>query len=290
VYQSRKNDPLRGLDHATRSRVRRAVRHGRAVHDPREAPKAAQYADAVAAREQLIPVSVPVLLALLGAGAIAVLLGSLRPLWLLPFAVAVVVRPIQRRMRARALASAEANREFARETGVHVPESPAPKQAWQGVTSWGVVAVIGVLLAFHLGAGSIIGSETASPPAALVEPSDAPNENAAWFAHAERQCSRARTALGQIALPNGAAFRAKRYAVRARTFDAIAEGAGYRPDQANGAMIHLYAAIRHERDAVALERSRKPASAMWRAAANEAKVSASLLEALGVEGCAAAFG
>jgi hypothetical protein len=289
VYQSRKNDPLRGLDHAARSRVRRSVRHGTAVHDPREAPTAAAYADVVAGREQLIPLSVPILLALLGAGAIAVTLGGLRPLWLLPLAVAVVVRPLQRRIRTKALAAAERNRELARETGVHVPERPGPKEAWQGVTSWGVVAVIAVLLAFHLGVGGLIGSEAAPPPPAAVEPDDSPHENAAWYAHATRQCKLAAAAVERLGLPKGATFRAKRYAVRLRAFDAIADGAGFRPDRANGAMIHLYAAIRHERDALALERARKPASTRWQAAAHEAKVSTSLLQALGVDACGPAF-
>lgn len=290
MYQLRKNDPLRGLDHAARSRVRRAVRHGTAVHDPREAPTAATYADVVAGREQLIPLSVPVLLALLGAGAIAVTLGGLRPLWLLPLTVAVVVRPLQRRIRAKALASAEANRELARETGVHVPDAPAPKEAWQGVTSWGVVAVIAVLLAFHLGVGGLIGSEAAPAPPAPVEPDDAPHENAAWYAHAGRECRRATAAVERLEdLPNGPASRAKRHALRLRAFEAIAEGAGLSPDRVSGAMIHLYAAIRHERDAVALERTGKPATAEWQAALGEAKIAASMLEAFGVDGCASVF-
>jgi hypothetical protein len=289
VYQSRKNDPLRGLDHAARSRVRRAVRQGTTVHDPREAPTAAAYADVVAGREQLIPLSVPVLLALLGAGAIAVTLGSIRPLWLLPLAVAVVVRPLQRRIRAKAFAAAEANRELARETGVDVPDAPAPKEAWQGVTSWGVVAAIAVVLAFHLGVGGLIGSEAAPPLPAPVEHDDAPHENVAWYAHAERECKRATAAVEKLDLPSGPALRAKRHALRLRTFEAIEEGAGLSPDRANGAMNHLYAAIRHERDAVALERARKPASAEWRAAADEARISTSLLQALGVDGCAPAF-
>ncbi|HJV29100.1 MAG TPA: hypothetical protein VJ645_01150, partial [Gaiellaceae bacterium] len=89
--------------------------------------------------------------------------------------------------------------------------------------------------------------------------------------------------------PKGASFRAKRYAVRLRAFDAIADGAGFRPDRANGAMIHLYAAIRHERAALALERVHKSPSAEWRAAAHEAKVSTSLLQALGVDGCVPVF-
>lgn len=289
MYQSRKNDPLRGLDHAARSRARRAVRHGTAVHDPREAPAAAAYADVVAAREQLIPLSVPVLLALLGAGAIAVTLGSIRPFWLLPLVVAVIVRPLQRRIRAKARAAAEANRELARETGVHVPDAPAPKEAWQSVTSWGVVGAIAVVLAFHLGVGGLIGSEAAPPPPAPVEPDDTPHENAAWYVHAEHECNRATAAVEQLDLPNGSAFRAKRHALRVRAFDAIADGAGFRPDEANGAMIHLYAVIRHERDALALERARKPGSAQWRAAADEAKVSTWLLQALGVDGCAPVF-
>lgn len=289
MYQSRKNDPLRGLDHAARSRVRRAVRHGTAVDDPREAPTAAAYADVIAGREQLIPVSVPVLLALLGAGAIAVTLGGLRPFWLLPLAIAVIVRPLQRRIRAKAFAAAQANRELARETGVHVPDAPAPKEAWQGVTSWGVVAAIAVVLAFHLGVGGLIGSEAAPPPPAPVEPDDAPHENVAWYAHAERECKRATAAVGQLDLPNGPAFRAKRHALHLQAFDAISDGAGWRPDEAHGAMIHLYAAIRHERGAVALERARKPASAEWRAAADEAKISTSLLQALGIDGCGPAF-
>lgn len=289
MYQSRKNDPLRGLDHAARSRVRRAVRHGTAVHDPREAPTAAAYADVVAGREQLIPLSVPVLLALLGAGAIAVALGSIRPLWLLPLAVAVIVRPLQRRIRAKAFASAEANRELARETGVHVPDAPVPKEAWQGMTSWGVVAAIAVVLAFHIGVGGLIGSDAAPPPPAPVEPDDSPHENVAWYAHAERECARATAAIEQLDLQNGPAFRAKRHALHLRAFDAISDGAGWRPDEAHGAMIHLYAAIRHERDAVALERARKPASAEWQAAADEARISTSLLQALGVDGCAPAF-
>lgn len=289
MYQSRKNDPLRGLDHGARSRVRRAVRRGTAVHDPREAPTAASYADVVAGREQLIPLSVPVLLALLGAGAIVVTLGSIRPFWLLPLAVAVAVRPLQRRIRAKAFAAAEANRELARETGVHVPDVPTPKQEWRGVTSWGLVAAIAVGLAFHLGVGGVIGNEAAPPPPAPVEPDDTPHENVAWYTHAERQCKLATASVEKLDVPNGPAFRAKRYALRVRAFDAIADGAGWRPDRAHGAMIHLYAAIRHERDALALERARKPASAQWRAAADEAKISTSLLQALGVDGCAPVF-
>ena len=93
----------------------------------------------------------------------------------------------------------------------------------------------------------------------------------------------------QLDLPNGRSFRAKRHALRLRAFDAIADGAGWRPDEANGAMIHLYAAIRHERDALALERARKPAAAKWRAAADEARISTLLLQALGVDGCAPVF-
>jgi hypothetical protein len=265
------------------------VRHGTAVHDPREAPAAAAYADVVAGREQLIPFSVPVLLAVLGAGAIAVLAGGIRPLWLLPLAVALVVRPLQRRIRAKALAAATANRELARETGVHVPEAPAPKEAWQGVTSWGVVAVIGVLLAFHLGVGGLIGSEAAPPPPVPVEPDDAPHRNAAWYAHAELQCKRAAAAAEKLGSPSSPSGRAERHALRLRTFDAISDGAGWRPDEAHGAMVHLYAAIRHERDALARERARKPAAEQWRAAADEAKISTSLLQALGVDGCAPAF-
>jgi hypothetical protein len=149
--------------------------------------------------------------------------------------------------------------------------------------------VIAVLLAFHLGVGGLIGSEAAAPPAAPVEPDDSPHENAAWYAHAKRQCRLATASVQEVDPPNGRSFRAKRHALRLRAFDAIADGAGLSPDEANGAMIHLYAAIRHERDALALERARKPAAAKWRAASDEAKISMSLLQALGVDGCAPVF-
>ncbi len=44
------------------------------------------------------------------------------------------------------------------------------------------------------------------------------------------------------------------------------------------------------RDGVALERAGESAAAKWRAAAREAKIATSLLDALGVAGCAGAFG
>ena len=289
MYQSRKSDPLKGLDHAARSRVRRSVRRGTAVHDPREAPVAVAYAKVVAAREQLIPLSVPVLVALVAAGAIAVALGSLRPLWLLPLAVAVVVRPLQRRIRAKAIVAAEANGALARETGVYVPDGPAPRAAWHGVTSWGVVGVIAVLLAFHLGVGRIVGGKGAPPPPpAAVEPDDAPVDNPRWYGHAEQQCRRAIGNLEHLDV-KAPTFRAQRYALRLSVFEAIAEGAGWRPDPANSAMVHLYAAIRHERDALALQRAKKPAATQWTAAAREANIATSLLRALHVKGCAPVF-
>lgn len=151
VYQSRKDDPLRGLDHAARRHIRRAVRTGTAVRDPREAPAAAAYADVVAARENPIPVGLPVILALLGAAALAVVAGVVPPVILLPFAVAIVVRPVQARIVSKAQAAAAANRAFAADIGVERPDVDAPRPAWQGAGPWAVAVCIALLVALHFG-------------------------------------------------------------------------------------------------------------------------------------------
>ncbi len=290
MYQRRKDDPLRGLDHAARKRVRRAVRRGEAVRDPREAPQAAAYAEVVAARESPIPFGFPVILALLGGAGVAVELGRLAPVWLLPFAIAVVVRPLETRLVARAKAAAAANREVALTTGVAIPDRPAPKPAWHGVTPWGIAAVMIALSVAHFGVRALDGGNPHALPAPTAEPSSAPVDNVAWYANAEQRCQQAARAIADLPNRNARAFRARRFEVRARTATAIESGAGLSPDRANGALVHLDRALRHEELAVELERRRRAAASEWKAAASDAQIATSLLEALGVHGCSRAFG
>jgi hypothetical protein len=290
MYQRRRDDPLRGLDHAARKRVRRAVRHGVAVHDPREAPAAAAYADVVAARETPIPFGFPVILALLAAAGVAVELGWLAPVWLLPFAMAVVVRPLETRIVARAKAAAAANRELAVATGVQLTDRPTPKPAWHGVTPWGIAAVMLFLSVAHAGVRAFDGGDLQGVPPASAEPTSAPVDNVAWYANAEARCRQAATVIADLPARNAKAFRAWRFEVRTRTAAAIESGAGLSPDRVNGALAHLDRALRHEQLAVTLERRGRSAASEWKAASYEARVSTALLRAFGVHSCSRAFG
>ena len=290
MYQSRRDDPLRGLDHAARKRVRRAVRRGEAVHDPRDAPPAAAYADCVAARENPIPFGLPLLLALLGVASVAVVLGVLGPVFLVPLAVAIVVRPLQARIVARARTSASLNRAYAVETGVQVADKPAPKPAWHDVTPKALVAVVFAVLALHVGLNVLDGggeAEALPPPPA--EPAPTPVDKPAWFANAEKRCHEAAAAIAALPSGRSRALKARRFDIRTRAADSVLEGVGLWPDEAHGAVVHLNSALRHEEKALELEQAGKPAAAEWKAASYEGGISASLLEALGVQGCARAF-
>ena len=240
--------------------MRRAVRRGVAVHDPREAPYAAAYAELVAGRSQPIPMGLPVAAALLIGGIVAVAAGAARPIYLVPLLAAVLVRPLQRRRIARAHAAAGANRELALHTGVALLEYEPPTPAWHEVTPWTVAALIAVVVGIHLGlAATTDPIDTALPPP-MAEPTPVA-ASPGWYALARKECARAVHASRDV---------------RNAAVDKIWNSGP--PGEANGALMHLGAAMRAE------EKGDR------RLAKSEAKIAGFLFEELGLPSCARAFG
>lgn len=269
----RKDDPTLSLDRAARRRIRRAVRRGLAVHDPREAPYAAAYAELVTARLQPIPLGVPVLVALLAGGIVAVAAGAARPVYVVPLLVAAAVRPLQRRWIERARTAAAANRQHTLTTGVQLLEYEPPTPAWQGVTAWGVAGLIVVVVALHIALSSTGGTVDEALPPPTPEPAPIAIRPG-WEKFAAARCRAAAKAIRR--LPATKAVRVRRLEIQEKLVLAIGDYPA--PPAANGALLHLNAALRAERQA-----SRA-------LAAREARYGVDLLEEVGVRGCAAAFG
>jgi hypothetical protein len=258
VYR-RKDDPTLKLDRDTRRRVRRAVREGVAVQDPREAPYAVAYAQLVASRSHTIPLGIRPFLALLAMAAVVIVLttgSAFRLIWLLAFAVAALVHPLQVRKLARAKAAEAANRETALVMGIPLLEYRPPKATWGGVSPTAYVLAFALLIGIHLVVAHGTGGDEAGLPPPTPEPTPVA-ANPSWYGLARKECARA-------------------HQPRSVTADKIWNADP--PPEANGALIHLGASERAE------------AKGDERLAKREATIAGFLFRELGLPSCARAFG